>query len=178
MRNDEDKAMSNIVFLDMDGVISTSRAQIVQRAFKPHPDYWIDPIGMHYLNLLCKAGNAIVVVSSSWRIGEDRQSFFEMLKRNGFSGDLHADWATQRINGPRGLEVAEWLTRHVDTDRHVILDDESDFLAGQPLIKTSMNYGIGLNDLIEALAILRPDVDGYDLIRAVQGAMVKEERIK
>lgn len=166
--------MSNIVFLDMDGVISTPRAQLVQRAFKPHPDCWIDPIGVHYLNLLCKAGNATVVVSSAWRIGEDRKSFSEMLNRNGFFGSLHGDWATQRINGPRGLEIAEWLTRHSDTLRHVILDDESDFLAGQPLIKTSMDYGIGLNDLVDALAILRPEVNAYDLVREAQDEIGKD----
>lgn len=156
-----------IVFLDFDGVVSTPRAHMA-RTDAPLPDRWIDPIAVKLFNLLCEATDAAVVISSSWRLLYDgRESFREMMLRNGFAAALHADWRTERIDGPRGDEVAEWLSRHPEVTAHAILDDESDFRDGQPLVKTSMEFGLGQDDVFKAARFL--GMASIELIRFLNG---------
>lgn len=146
-----------IIFLDMDGVVSTPRAYIVQ-ADKPGRDRWLDPISMRYLDMLCGYSNALVVISSTWRLMYDgRQAFTDLLARNGCAAELHEDWRTAQFNtGPRGAEVQDWLDRHPEFTRYLILDDEADFLPGQPLVQTHMIDGFMQSHLQAAFAVLFP----------------------
>lgn len=141
-----------IIFLDMDGVISTRRAYLA-RAADPLPDRWIDATAMAHLNALCSQTRALVVVSSTWRLNTGRAAFLAMMRRNGFVGPIHRDWRTKQLISPipgsslvaatmRGDEVREWLSRHPETTRYVILDDDSDFHPDQPLVQTEFEKGL------------------------------------
>jgi len=144
----------NIVFLDMDGVLSTARAFAAQQ-HKEFPDCQIDPIAVQYINLLCEYAEAEVVISSTWRLGRTRDEFIALLNRNGFTGKLHEDWRTKQLPSSfRGDEVEEWLHRNPGVNVHVILDDDSDFYDHQPLVKTNSLDGIMQDDLRKALEIL------------------------
>jgi hypothetical protein len=157
-----------VVFLDMDGVLSSPRAFIVQQDRPNHSDKWIDPIAVRALNMLCRAAGAEVVVSSVWRLNRTRDEFRNILERNGFDGALHEDWRTiQSREGFRGDEVREWLERHPDVSRHVILDDDGDFHPGQPLVQTDTTDGLGYRHLEEAFRVLIPDDDSA-LLKAMR----------
>jgi len=155
---------SPVIFLDMDGVISTARAHKA-RAGDIWPDRWIDAEAVANLNDLCARSGAIVVVSSTWRLNHDGGEFLTILNRNGFTGTIHDDWRTKSLITAvpgsslvaatmRGEEVLEWLSRHPEVTRHVILDDDSDFLPDQPLIKTPFETGLSVGHVEVALALL------------------------
>ena len=168
-----------IVFLDMDGVLSSPRAFMVQRHIECHHRRWIDPVAVRMLNTLLRVSGAQVVVSSAWRQLFDRDGFRELLLDVGGTDCLHEDWRTRRIDGPRGCEVAEWLSRHPDVTTHVILDDESDFSPLQPLVKTNSDNGWMLDELYQALRILCP-ADEDPVARAWRGgeAIAPGEMVK
>jgi hypothetical protein len=42
----------------------------------------------------------------------------------------------------RGTEIKTWLDSHQDVSCYAILDDNTDFLVGQPLFKTSWDKGL------------------------------------
>lgn len=155
-----------VIFLDMDGVLSTPRAYVAQMDL-PHPDRWIDPVAVRYLNVLCRAAGAAVVISSTWRLHETGDRFAANLARWGFAGALHSDWRTKRLEGLRGDEVREWLSRHPEVQRHVILDDDADFYADQPLVLTDPDGGMMREHLRAALAVLLPD-EPAALVRAMK----------
>lgn len=132
-----------VVFLDMDGVISTPRARMAQAHRKRNEDRWIDEVGVRHLNRICQAGEAQIVVSSTWRLGRTRLQFAALLRRHHFLGSLHEDWRTVELKGrPRGEEVREWVARHPEVTRYIILDDDADFDPDQPLILTDSVDGL------------------------------------
>ena len=150
-----------VIFLDMDGVLSSPRAFIVQQDKPDRSDKWIDPIAVRALNMLCRASNAEIVVSSVWRLNRTRDEFRAILERNDFDGLLHEDWRTIQLqSGFRGDEVAEWLGRHPEVARHLILDDEGDFHPWQPLVQTDTTDGFGCRHLEQAFRVLFPDDEG------------------
>ncbi len=156
--------LPNLIFLDMDGVISTPRACLVQ-ADLPHPDCFMDPIAMQYLNLICRTGRARVVLSSSWRLIYEEEEFIGFMHAHGFSGVFHGDWRTRgSANGFRGDEVQEWRDRHPEeTGTYVILDDDGDFHPHQPLVKTSALNGLLMEDYERALRFLQPEEEPFKL---------------
>lgn len=145
-----------IIFLDMDGVLSTVRGWLTNTD-KEIPDRWIDPVAVKLLNIICAETDAVVVVSSTWRLNEQRANFLDILQRNGFAGSIHDDWRTKDLrpqNKNRGHEVVEWLSRHPEIEDHVILDDDSDFQDGQPLVLTDSYNGLLYEHFNEAKRIL------------------------
>lgn len=132
-----------IIFLDMDGVLASPRAFLAQGDARTHEDRWIDDIAVRHLSMVCTATQAFVVISSTWRIGRTRANFVDLLGRHGFQGDIHMDWKTIDSNSRfRGDEVQEWLGRHPEVKRHVILDDETDYHPGQPLVRCDTIEGM------------------------------------
>lgn len=148
-----------IIFLDMDGVLSSTRAWIVNRDVDL-PDRWLDPVACKLLAILCEETGAIIVVSSTWRLSETRTSFGAILQRNYCPAALHEDWRTLQIGssqsaGPgRGIEVREWMARHPEVTDYVILDDNTDFFPDQPLVLTDSHNGLGYEHFREARRIL------------------------
>lgn len=141
-----------VIFLDMDGVISTRRAYLL-RAGISLPDRWIDSAAMANLNALCSRSRSLIVISSTWRLNSGRRAFLAMMRRNDFTGTIHSDWRTKSLVSSipgsslvaatmRGDEIREWLSRHSETRRHVILDDDNDFYPDQPLVKTAFEDGL------------------------------------
>ncbi|OUN59340.1 hypothetical protein B5G16_05235 [Alistipes sp. An66] len=60
--------------------------------------------------------------------------------------------------GCRGLEIAEWLTRHAEPDAsYVILDDEEDFLQRQAsrLVRINPETGLTPVDARKAMVVLK-----------------------
>lgn len=89
-----------------------------------------------------------------WRLDHDGAAFLTILNRNGFTGTIHDDWRTKHFGRMRGEEILEWLSRHPEVTRHVILDDDSDFLPRQPLVKTPFETGLSADHVELALMLL------------------------
>ena len=126
-----------VIFLDMDGVLCTYRAHEAQGIQKmPGHHGFMDALdreGVDLLNKITKLyPDTVYVLSSTWRNFHSKEEMEEWLRRYGWTGRCHDDWRTVRLNGPRGLEIEEWLNRHLtEWETYVILDDNSDMLENQ-----------------------------------------------
>lgn len=113
-----------LIFLDIDGVLNSY-------ATRP-PEKPSGLFGMHKelvdrLNEITKHTEALVVVSSTWRISE---RWRKTMKENGIKRVLAR---TPVMRGEiRGKEIEAFLRGHFPKpENYVILDDDSDFLPDQ-----------------------------------------------
>jgi hypothetical protein len=151
-----------IIFLDVDGVLNH------RGVFFPGngPDPLCPKCVERFLRLV-EGTEARVVVSSTWRLGIGDNRPVQKLKRACVLDRMHDDWRTvdlpNRIaNGVllpdqrRGREIAEWLGRHPEVDRYVILDDDSDMLPEQMsrFVQTSFDSGLLDTHVLKASVIL------------------------
>lgn len=150
----------NVIFLDMDGVLCTPRANVAlgQKGVISY----LDPVACQLLIQLIREFSATVVISSTWRF-DGKQRFCEKLKCAGWHEIVNAisldEWCTPDLarvkNAKRGDEVAAWLeTREVEN--YLILDDDTDFLEYQMphFVKCHGHDGIGFWQYIEARRVL------------------------
>lgn len=128
-----------IIFLDIDGVLNHMNMEW-------NGMYVIDKNRLQNLEKLVIELDASIVISSTWRILNEKEFFREHLGEFIFSR-LEQDWCTKRLGTIRGLEVKDWLDRNLGkykTTEYLILDDDQDFLWFQPLIHIS-----GMNGFTE-----------------------------
>jgi len=145
--------MRKVIFLDFDGVICVDW------------DNYVDEFGHEFrkeyvnnLEYIIKQTSADIVVSSSWRTA-GLGAMKLMWEIRSMPGKIIG--ITDRLNTPRGEEIAEYL-RENPCDKYVIIDDDSDFLPEQKpfFVKTSFNKdhedshkGMGLTKKCAEMAI-------------------------
>lgn len=172
---------SNIIFLDIDGVVNT--LQISDKPMSNRGTAAIDRDGFYFdicsdsdervsnkqavmwLNKLCKDTNAKIVISSTWRLhGLDsckkalyNSGLFNDIEiigitpTNGFSCPRLGYWQT------RETEILNWLYDNEDiVDKYVILDDDMD-MGGliSYLVTCNTYHGFGYPEYAKALEILK-----------------------
>jgi hypothetical protein len=120
-----------VLFLDFDGVLNSvdfHKAQHAAGVNLPWPECHLDPAPVKVLNDILEKSGAVVVVSSSWRIGGHPPSrtvwLQQTLDNGGFKGRVID--VTPVLGGKRGNEIQYWLDRHPDVTHFVILDDDTD----------------------------------------------------
>lgn len=156
----------NIIFLDIDGVIQSPRycVAINETGFLSA----FEPAAMSMIRHLLKDSKAKIVISSSWRHGESdaTQMMLKQIFRScGFkliANSFHTDWRTVSIQGmPRGAEIKEWLDRHSEVERYLILDDDADMLPEHSanFVQTDRQNGMLLQHYDAARKILGLDED-------------------
>jgi hypothetical protein len=150
----------NVIFLDIDGVLNTTRTAIGDKLFRmqnPGEEHVIasrancfDRAGVGMILSIISRIPAKIVISSTWRfrsvmsdeiqVGDEKYNFannlYRNLKNSGLLPFVHEDWRTvdlHRFNAGkvRGDEIQEWLSRHPEVKNYVIIDDDSDMLEGQ-----------------------------------------------
>jgi hypothetical protein len=110
---------------------------------------------------LIKKTDAVLVVSSSWRLGTSIEELRATLESWGVVGTV-IDKTPVLHDQNRGAEIAKWLadfdTYFESIDSFVILDDDSDMGELLPyLIKTNGRYGMNLDDANKAMRMLQGD---------------------
>ncbi|MCM3268818.1 HAD domain-containing protein [Paenibacillus elgii] len=131
-----------IIFLDIDGVLVTSRHMVQSKKYFGHE---FDPECVRNLQEILEKTEAKIVVSSSWREGrilKQLQSIFEI------NGIKKVVGMTPIIEGAiRGKEIKEYLNdilnSGVEVDKFVIIDDEEEMgELDDHLVETSFETGI------------------------------------
>lgn len=139
--------MVNIIFLDIDGVLNChsfyeSRDKNILDSNKfDHYKSDICQMRIDLLNDLCKDINALVVISSTWRIGKSLQELQDILNYCGATFKIIGK--TDHLGYERGIEISKWLKDNIsklipnclyfDFYNYVIIDDDSDMLLNQSL---------------------------------------------
>jgi FMN phosphatase YigB (HAD superfamily) len=152
-----------IIFLDFDGVLCTVRSHVAQGSAAPRGVMEaLDREGVGLLNALMVQHRQSVraVISSTWRLIHEPQWIENHLRRYGWEGQLHhAEWATPQLSrheSSRGAEIADWLSRHPEVERYVIIDDNPNMLESQQpfFVRTVATDGLSWNNFLQAMSIL------------------------
>ena len=129
-----------IVFLDIDGVLNCNQT--------PNPrkfPFIIDPVLLGRLNRLLELTGANVVLTSNWRY--DPAGMFSARHY----GVPFVDTTPDLPNEPRCNPILDWLRRHPDVERFIVVDDEDDELDDLPLFQPSRRTGIN-DDMVKGAA--------------------------
>jgi hypothetical protein len=151
--------MSKLLFLDVDGVLNSygwfERRIDILGGGHDRKTHDIDPAAVGLLNQLIDRTDALVVISSTWRMFGHHQCA-SYLARRGFFGRVLD--VTPQMGGPRGAEIQWWLDHcpaHRRPDSFVILDDDSDMVhLSNRLVQTKMETGLTPADVDAAVAML------------------------
>lgn len=141
---------SNILFLDFDGVLISSRSRL---AIGNYPAF--DPVSCSLVEKVCRYCHAQIVIYSAWREGRTKSEIEAILGSVGISPSLmHRDWATSNLGGRREIEIKEWLHSHPEIKRHVILDDGADPKTLFPhVVQPDADAGLMLEHVIDVCAL-------------------------
>lgn len=148
-----------IIFLDIDGVfncqtfyeekfrasqkeIKNSLRKEVSSKNISRMEYYTSLIckeRVKWFSELCQEINAVVVVSSTWRLNKTVEEL--QLIFNNCGGNFKVIDKTLRLGYERGIEISKWLKDNIKKETHgcsyfdfknyVIIDDDSDMLLNQ-----------------------------------------------
>lgn len=149
-----------VLFLDMDGVLCTTRAHVAYstQLLMRH----LDPVSTRLVARLLKETGTLVVLSSTWRLHFDLSAMNTILMNGGFDDvPWHKNWRTPTaprlsMHWTRGQEIGAWLGDNSPIERFVILDDDDDMLPDHMpfFVHTDTHEGFGFKDYEKALKIL------------------------
>lgn len=142
-----------LIFLDFDGVLNNTQMNWYADDVKAHAPYIISAENLaNFEQLVDSFDDVSIVISSTWRILNDREYFVNRLGPK-LGALIAEDWCTKKLNKLRGLEVREYLERHFGYAKvdHLILDDDQDFLWYQPLLHINHKYGLTMGDVHTAI---------------------------
>lgn len=135
-----------VIFLDIDGVLINDRSAMIGSDLP-------DQRCVERLNRLLSVTEAVLVISSMWRIGRSVPELQELMSIWGVKAKV-VDRTVYNCNWSRGQEILDWLRRQLGVESFVILDDTADMNGLTPhLILT--NSAVGLTDANVEEAIKR-----------------------
>lgn len=142
--------MFKFIFLDIDGVLNSSRSCYALRSSKV-----LDPIAIHLLNELVDISKADIIISSTWRLGRTIDDLQLILSEQGFKFKEKIKGKTPHVGDFRGNEIDLFLRDYRYEDfKYVILDDDRDFRKDQNLVKINSKVGLTHYDINRALYYL------------------------
>jgi tRNA A37 N6-isopentenylltransferase MiaA len=116
-----------VIFLDIDGVLNCSKT--LERF---HGCFGLDKelvVRMNYVK--CCVSDLKIVLSSTWRIlPENKEEVERHLEIYDTTCKRWFDREHEH-HSTRGEEIQEWLNRHPEVEKYVILDDDTDMLPEQ-----------------------------------------------
>lgn len=110
----------------------------------------IDPIAAARLERVLVQTNAVLVLSSTWRLINTLEQVTDFLQRRGVPS-VKFIGKTPTLSGYRGKEIQAWLKDHPEVTRFAIVDDDSDMDPFMDrLVKTRWDTGL-LDEHVEEL---------------------------
>lgn len=122
--------LNNIVFLDFDGVLNLDITNYTGN-FKAK-----EPIAN--LNKFCLEKEFKIVVISSWR---KSLNYKEILYESGLDKQIEILGATDILEKDRESEVIDYLEKHQNTNKFIILDDGDFFELSKYQVQTVFEKG-------------------------------------
>lgn len=141
-----------IIFLDVDGVLNSYRNVVADGGFpfpktspmsqKPqHREENLDRLAIGMVRKLCKEFDAVIVLSSTWRMHVDAVEF-------GKRWDLPIiDGTDPQTSKPQSIR--RWLFENPDVKNYVVLDDD-DMRVGNRQIVTDIFEGFTYKNYVAA----------------------------
>lgn len=164
--------MKYVIFLDVDGVLTSNRSQF---ALNPQQvGLWsrFDPLAVEFLNKVCDTYQDVsIVLTSTWRTEFPYESGYEKwiplwaeaaFRSCGFRGKFAEDWRTVNIDNyahkKRAYEVVKWLQNHQEVQDYIIIDDDdsgfNSVLPKKRFVKTDPDNGMLFKHMLKANSII------------------------
>lgn len=160
-----------IIFLDIDGVMK-SGASAIRNYGEMGFGLTLHPEHVEALNFILDNTDARIVISSTYRLGYSVKEMKQLFKDNGIDYKYVISH-TPFLDAPkgeyveRGDEIAHWLQYYpqiafdkfgvdLDVESFVVLDDDNDMNAINPInfVQTNRNYGLTHYDAVKAIEVL------------------------
>jgi hypothetical protein len=160
----------HLVFLDIDGVFTSSRVHISRT--DPYP-MWVkfDPVSIDFMNKIHDKYRVQFVIMSTWKehFREDDTNIFHlveaMFRNSGFRGEFASPWKTNPDNLPRlfeldrAYEVKEYLETYAnDIVDYILFDDNrykfKEVLGKNRLVQTDHENGMLYKHMLNALSLM------------------------
>ena len=156
-----------VIFLDVDGVLNSEMSREQDRN---KFDNWMEceVSESHIVNLkkIVDETGAQIVLSSSWRFDHPKATgrdfivdpLMKILDRKLKEVGLDIIDVTPDLHGKkRGFEIKDWLDRHTEVEKFVILDDDIDMLDEQKpfFVNTTFKWGLTEGLAKKAIEILK-----------------------
>lgn len=131
------KYLQPVLFLDIDGVLNTTRTFVYVNQNKLPIDT-LDPVACSLLKYIQQETNCRFVISSSWRILYSLEEISQAV------GIELLDKTPEIASRHRGTEIDIWMKENYYPSKYAILDDDSDMLESQieHFVKTEFNDGL------------------------------------
>jgi hypothetical protein len=116
-----------------------------------------DPCNVGALSKIYEVTGCAIVLSSSWRIGSTLTRIDRLLRSAGWPyAHVPLIGQTPVMDSMRRADdIWAWLKFSDFTGPYVCLDDDNDFDVDQPLIQTSREVGLTLDDAVRAIDVLQ-----------------------
>lgn len=122
--------LNNIVFLDFDGVLNLDINNYTSKFKAKEP--------IDNLNKFCLENEFKIVVISSWR---KSLNYKEILYESGLDKRIEILGATDVLEKDRESEVIDYLEKHQNTNKFIILDDGDFFELSKYQVQTVFEKG-------------------------------------
>lgn len=158
-----------VIFLDVDGVLNSEVSREQERNnFDNWMEHEVSEMHVNNLKKIVDATGAQIVLSSSWRFDHPKATgrdfivdpLMKVLDRKLKAVGLDIIDVTPDLRGKiRGAEIQDWLDRHSEVERFVILDDDVDMNDEQKPFFVNTTFKNGLTDELanKAIEILNKD---------------------
>lgn len=153
--------MTNILFLDFDGVLNSGDNSIILNFLAAHnPKKGLDTFAgiefdercVRWLQWIIDNTGAKIVISSSWRLHYELEQMKAIWKQLALPGEIIGytpfetglsalgDYEIER-KFERGKEIQSWLNAN-KVDNYCIIDDEYEMLPDQVFVQTDPEFGL------------------------------------
>lgn len=142
-----------VIFLDIDGVLNSTKWAISLDGEFNHPINQVDPAAVARLNRITDATGAKIVVSSAWRrvfqiqAADPLLSLQGCLKTYGVTGEVidMTPYKPNCVRNRRGKEIEEWVNENYSViEKFVVIDDSIDDIGKMKkhLVRTILEDGL------------------------------------
>jgi hypothetical protein len=149
-----------VLFLDVDGVINSVRSATAFGGFPWKVDSkeikLFDNVAISLIRKICKETNTKIVLSSTWRKTVGWKALRDALKLDII--DATPFTFSERM---RGVEINEWLEKHPEVTKYVIVDDDTDMLEAQKknFVRVDSLEGLSYKNYKQILSIIGNEGD-------------------
>lgn len=149
------EGLEKVIFLDVDGVLNNgtwAQRMYKEEGVRVYAEDLLEDRALRLLKLLVDETGARIVISSAWRrIPTAYDNLITQLHHHG----IEVADQTPYVGSERGDDITAWFSRHPNTERYVILDDDSDMGDHmEHLVKTDFNTGLTREIVDRCIALL------------------------
>ena len=136
--------LNNIVFLDFDGVLNLDINNYTGNFKAKEP--------IENLNKFCLENEFKIVVISSWR---KSLNYMEIIYESGLDRRIEILGATETLEKDRETEVIDYLEKHQNINKFIILDDGNFYELKKYQIQTIFEKGFDNKKYQEAIELIK-----------------------